>query len=201
MPTDDRSAVLAALAMLLAAVLSSCASGPSQAQQVQARLQAEWDAQQAAWATEEARRAEQQEQDRRDMAAWREEPTADELAAADCGSPPPPGWRAALESALRATLRDPDSGVFRFAEPEKVGTKAGDGAPFEFLWKVYYEVNARNGFGGYTGFQSGAVYFKDGKWISIEEHLERQREWRESRGAKQIPGPAQVSPSRTPTAH
>jgi hypothetical protein len=175
MPIDDRPAPLAAFLLLLAVTLSSCATRPPsplalEIQENSARIEQQ---------QRELKR--QREQSQRDWAAQREVPTDAGLAAADCGPPPLPGWRAVLESALRASLRDPDSGVFRFAEPEKVGTKAGEGAPFEFLWKVYYEVNARNGFGGYTGFQSGAVYFKDGERISIEEHLERQRAWRAHR--------------------
>lgn len=161
-------------ALVLTFALVSCTTGPS-------RLQQQLAADRAAWDTKCARMKAEQEQDVRDMEAWREEPTVAELAAADCGPPPPPGWRVSLEAALRAGLRDPASGIFQLAEPEKVGTKAGEGAPFEFLWKVYYEVNARNGFGGYTGFQSSAVYFKDGLWISLDEHMRRQREWREHR--------------------
>jgi hypothetical protein len=167
--------------LLLSAVLCSCTS--THLQQSEQRKQAEWAAQQAEWAARDTRWTKEREQRERDWAAQNEQPTAAELAAADCGPPPPAGWRALLEPSLRAALRDPDSGVFRFFEPEKAGTKAGDGAPFEFVWKVYYEVNARNGFGGYAGFQSSAVYFKNGEWLSIDEHTTRQREWRARRDA------------------
>jgi hypothetical protein len=70
--------------------------------------------------------------------------------------------------AIRGSLKDPDSAQFRdwtpfFKNLYNYGF-AGAGH-YEPLWQLCVEVNAKNSFGGYTGYTWMYVKFRDGKAV------------------------------------
>ncbi len=67
-------------------------------------------------------------------------------------------WAAEMQLRVKATLKDPSSAQFR-----NVRTYHGSGAPV-----VCGEVNSKNGFGGYGGFQR---FVASGPVIAVEEQM------------------------------
>jgi hypothetical protein len=65
-------------------------------------------------------------------------------------------WAAKMQERVRTRLKDPDSAQFR-----NVRTYRGSGIPI-----ACGEVNSKNGFGGYTGFQG---FVAAGYIIALEE--------------------------------
>jgi len=85
-------------------------------------------------------------------------------------NPGPVPDRAAAEAqakdAIRYVLKDPDSAQFRGTTPFfKTLYNFGFGAAgsYEPLWALCVEVNAKNSYGGYTGYQSWLVKFRNGR--------------------------------------
>lgn len=85
---------------------------------------------------------------------------------------PLPEYEAAKEQAKQAilqVLKDPDSAQFRSPTPffktlynfgmASVGNNEG-------LWALCLEVNVTNSYGGYTGYQSWIVKFRNGQPVS-----------------------------------
>jgi hypothetical protein len=81
---------------------------------------------------------------------------------ADYGNPPPKDYQKITEDFIRDKLKDPDSGkfknwtapyrcVYRYIGKPKLG------------WCTRVEVNAKNGFGAYTGFSLWEIDWTDGK--------------------------------------
>lgn len=102
------------------------------------------------------------------LAACTERITEQDLKTADYG---PPISQAICEKIARDTvtplLRDPTSPIFRFAEckNEAVGTLPLAQLPKQFGYGIYFTVNSKNGFGGYTGEKQYYVLIRDGKVI------------------------------------
>lgn len=73
---------------------------------------------------------------------------------ADYGNPPPENYKKIVETYIRELLKDPDSGQFRnWKEPYRCLYPSYDSMTMPKLgWCNYVEVNAKNGFGAYTGF-------------------------------------------------
>lgn len=94
-------------------------------------------------------------------------PTAGDLASADHG-PYPDQFQAAIKEYMARNLRDPESALYDFF---RVPTKAwsGYGPTYIFGWGTCAYVNAKNGYGGYTGEQIAYFFFKDGQ--AIESHV------------------------------
>lgn len=77
--------------------------------------------------------------------------------AADAG-PPPTDFQAQIVERLRVELRDPESmRDLQVCDP----TRSRSG------WSAAVVVNARNGFGGYSGRQYLIALFKDGRLDSV----------------------------------
>lgn len=69
-------------------------------------------------------------------------------------------------SSVRDTLKDPESATFRnwtpfFKTLYNYGVKSV--GRYEPLWAICVEVNAKNSYGGYTGYDWYYVKFRDGK--------------------------------------
>jgi hypothetical protein len=85
-----------------------------------------------------------------------------------------PEYEKAKEQAKEAILRnlkDPGSAQFRDSTPLfKTLYNFGMGAVgnYEPLWALCIEVNAKNSYGGYTGFQNWLVKFRNGEPVRSE---------------------------------
>lgn len=90
-------------------------------------------------------------------------PTKDELEGADYGIPPKDNKVGEVyEQIIRGTLIDPSSIQTRnIQQPQKFWTK--NGKRLSAFWLICGEVNAKNRFGGYTGFKPEMVWFKTGQ--------------------------------------
>jgi hypothetical protein len=75
------------------------------------------------------------------------------------------------KDAIRHFLKDPDSAQFRSTTPFfKTLYNFGFGAAgsYEPLWAMCIEVNAKNSYGGYTGYQNWLVKFRNGQAVRDE---------------------------------
>lgn len=97
-------------------------------------------------------------------------PTAEDINAYDYGPPPTKEQIiAAAEPAVRNLLRDPESAQFRWGGYPVLRSyyrKILQGAVFGYV--TCGEVNARNGFGGYTGYDPFVVVWDKGRIVSID---------------------------------
>lgn len=96
------------------------------------------------------------------------EPDTSDIASADYGAPV---TSASAEEQARLwmaqTLRDPDSARYRFARPARAWWILDtDEAPV-YGWGVAFMLNAKNGYGGYTGEVAHVAVFCDGKLWSV----------------------------------
>lgn len=94
---------------------------------------------------------------------------------ADYG-PEPQGFETALKEYFCDRLKDCESARYKFGEPFEAYQNYG----FDLAWKgwiVPVDVNAKNGFGGYTGFQTHYVKFRkntpvdDTTYFSYDYHV------------------------------
>lgn len=89
----------------------------------------------------------------------------EDVARGNYGPPPPSTYQDDIKAGMSRVLRDPHSAMYRFEPPRKAyaypnGTLS---AP-EFGWIVLVLVNAKNGFGGYTGEQPHWFFFQGSKF-------------------------------------
>jgi len=87
-------------------------------------------------------------------------PTADQIDSAPRGSKPV-NYAGAVQNTLLDLLKDPESARFRgMSEPFKSYTTKilPDGTPV-YGWAVTIQVNAKNSYGGYSGFRPYEVFF------------------------------------------
>lgn len=92
-------------------------------------------------------------------------PTYQEIAAADFGSYPAL-YQGAIDSYLRSTLRDPGSAIISMPRAP-VRTYAGVRVR-TYGWGTCMSVNAKNGYGGYTGQNLYFFLFREGKIVVTE---------------------------------
>ncbi len=114
------------------------------------------------------------------LGACEEAPSPAEIAAADYGRPMAQGeCEVVARAALLGILRDPGSAQFRFGACERwAGVPAFYmNLPRQYGYAVPVEVNARNGFGGYTGFQPYIIAMRDGAVIRREEYDPETRQY------------------------
>jgi len=81
---------------------------------------------------------------------------------------------AQAKDAVRGVLKDPDSTQFRnagqfFKTRYNVGLSAV-GEP-ETLWALCIEVNSKNSYGAYTGYQNWLVKFRNGYAVSGDQSV------------------------------
>jgi hypothetical protein len=83
---------------------------------------------------------------------------------------PVPEYEAAkvqAQDAIKGVLKDPDSAQFRTFTPFfKMRYAYGMGGSDEVLWTMCVDVNAKNEFGGYGGFETFVVKFRNGQVVS-----------------------------------
>jgi len=84
------------------------------------------------------------------------------------GKPPPKDYQEALKARVIRNLKDPDSAkiefIGKFAKQVAAVAFESEGKP---AWVVPIFVNAKNSFGGYTGFTLWQAWWRDGEWVAI----------------------------------
>jgi hypothetical protein len=100
-----------------------------------------------------------------------------QAAAIGYGAPLPADWQATVKAYVGAMLKDPDSATYRFGEPRPgwVAKPPISGGGLDATgYIVAVEVNAKNGYGGYTGFTEMQFLIHDGRVI---RHAKRAGEY------------------------
>ncbi len=98
-------------------------------------------------------------------------PTAEELNAADFGAMPAEP-EPAIRSHFDQTLKDPESARYQVGNPVKgyygktTNNLAGP-RDVKFGWLVPTKVNAKNGFGGYTGWHLYHCWFRGESLVRV----------------------------------
>lgn len=83
------------------------------------------------------------------------QPTKEQLAAADYGAFPR-NYKPKIEAFMSGILKDPESAKYRYSMPCQgywSNPAIGRWCEIHYGWIVDCEVNAKNSFGGYTGFK------------------------------------------------
>lgn len=83
----------------------------------------------------------------------------------------PSTYKADIETALKATLKDPYSAVITIGDPAKHNCIAPSGVPF-FAWAVPVEYNAKNAFGGYVGVTKMVYWFLPNQAVKVTDRLD-----------------------------
>jgi hypothetical protein len=94
--------------------------------------------------------------------------TKEEVATSDYG-PYPSAYESEIKGKMGGTLKDPYSAIYRFGTPQKGFAQDGfaRGGKKHFGWIVPFWVNAKNGYGGYTGEKLYYFMFADGRSAEI----------------------------------
>jgi hypothetical protein len=97
-------------------------------------------------------------------------PTPSEVASIGYGSTLPANYKAVVQDYLNTHLKDPFSAVllWRYAPVQGwIRTAPMEGSQLIMGWKIVVDVNAKNGYGAYTGYvpylfmlRNGAVVFE-----------------------------------------
>jgi hypothetical protein len=105
-------------------------------------------------------------------------PTPREIAAADYGSPPT-DHKSQIKNYFSKVLKDPESARYgEFTEPRKgyarvegralISPDGGAWLPTNvFGYEVSVQVNAKNSYGAYTGFERYLFLFRNGKIVHV----------------------------------
>ena len=100
-------------------------------------------------------------------------PTRADVAAADVG-PMPEDYREQIAAALKIMLKDPESARVEYiGEPLKDYTTRLNDASVSFGWRVRVNVNAKNSYGGYTGWSEYQFFFRFGRLVMVQERYAR----------------------------
>ncbi|MCT2529581.1 hypothetical protein N2382_01810 [SAR92 clade bacterium H921] len=79
---------------------------------------------------------------------------------------PPSDYKDKIVAYYQMVLKDPESAKYRYGIPYKAYANEGSAYGGKVSWSgwaVDVEVNAKNSFGGYTGFESERVLFQNGE--------------------------------------
>lgn len=86
-------------------------------------------------------------------------------AAGGYGSPPTGDWRSVAKAWFLKELKDPFSAQYQFSEPTP-GYAWWEGH-FFVGWEVLVQVNAKNSFGAYIGFQPYLLLFRNNHLLVV----------------------------------
>ncbi|HVS11352.1 MAG TPA: hypothetical protein VMS76_15890 [Planctomycetota bacterium] len=88
-------------------------------------------------------------------------PTAEEIAAAPIGEPPDEeAARFLAEVVMKSNLKDPMSAVIQWS-PMRRSWYRDESGKVSFAWELLGLLNAKNSYGGYTGFKPHRFYYRD----------------------------------------
>ncbi len=89
------------------------------------------------------------------------QPTKELIESSDYG-PKPKDYKNLVITYMQTTLKDPDSAKYNWnREPTKMWVVNPHGSGHLFGWGTCALINAKNGFGGFSGFQKYFFFFKD----------------------------------------
>ncbi|EAP1215536.1 hypothetical protein POI25_003917 [Salmonella enterica] len=86
----------------------------------------------------------------------------------DYGLAPTDTDKAEVESFIRGNLVDPNSAMFKIDAPKKYWITDSKGIT-HFGYFIGVLVNAKNSFGGYTGWQPEGIFYKNGSMTDVTE--------------------------------
>lgn len=88
----------------------------------------------------------------------------EQLAQADYG-PPPTDVELQARNYFETALKDAESARYKFGTLDKGWTRdlLGDGGKAHFGWIQLVSVNAKNGYGAYTGYEDHYLLFEHGR--------------------------------------
>lgn len=97
--------------------------------------------------------------------------------ASDAG-PRPVDTREVVQGFLRSTLRDPMSAIVEdVVGPGFVNARSSIIRPAFYGWVTCFSVNAKNAYGGYTGFERHVLVERDGRVLF---HQKQDNDWKRS---------------------
>lgn len=92
-----------------------------------------------------------------------------EIAKVGYGMDPAPGWQDRIRAFMELRLKDSSSAVYKFGELEKgylTNPPIQGGGLKAAGYVVSVQINAKNSYGGYTGFESYKFFLRDNRVIS-----------------------------------
>lgn len=100
-------------------------------------------------------------------------PTAEETATADYGAMASAvEYKSQIENYFNSNLKDPASIQYKSISPPRKGYVriANDwvGSSTVYGYMVDATINAKNSYGGYTGFKTYSFLFRDGKLVDVK---------------------------------
>lgn len=105
------------------------------------------------------------------------EPTKEELASINYG-PYPTNFKKIIENHLSFVLKDPDSMKVRYLkQPTKLYYLPSGGGKYNGAYSVCALVNAKNGFGGYSGGKLSWFLIKNNAVIDYEISSNQRDKW------------------------
>jgi hypothetical protein len=92
-------------------------------------------------------------------------PAANSKAPPDHGPSPGESAQSDVQRAMEISLKDADSAKYRFGDLYRAKSFKGliRGGGYTYGWGMDFLVNAKNSFGGYTGFEPWQAFWADGK--------------------------------------
>ena len=103
-----------------------------------------------------------------------------EVARVGYGAPPAEGWQDAIKAFMELRLKDSTSAIYKFGEPYQgyLTNSMFDGGGLKAAgYIVQVEINAKNSYGGYTGFQSHRFMIRDNRVLAYATYLEAMDAW------------------------
>ena len=100
-------------------------------------------------------------------------PAPEQMLSADYGPIPTDDQiKRGIKSYLETKLKDPDSALTKnISQPEKgflTLSSIAEGSRYTYGWLVYFDVNAKNSYGGFVGYKKYSVVIRDGKVMNTQ---------------------------------
>lgn len=99
-------------------------------------------------------------------------PSHQEMSSAHYGEIPG-NYKELVKNFSDGMLKDPYSAKYMMADPCKgwvrEGIMASSGGKPMYGWLIPYKVNAKNSYGGYTGFEPHIAFYHDGKIYNVDQ--------------------------------
>ena len=96
--------------------------------------------------------------------------------------PRPLGYEKAIRRLMDAKLKDAPTARYKIPSPQKGVIYCKDPSRRRCGWISLIEINAKNSFGGYSGWTPYVLMFSDGRWSDITELLKMANVVRDTLG-------------------
>lgn len=94
-------------------------------------------------------------------------PSQEEWNAADFGPPPGDDYQDQIKKRMESVLLDPFTAQYKFENPPQHAWYRKPDDSFGFGWGIFFQVNAKNSFGGYAGWKLWLATFDHGVLTAI----------------------------------